>query len=732
MSTDAALASNGPLPLSMTGLVKEMRAIHDHTSHQSFVFLLGAGASVSSGIPAAARLAKNWLEDLHFQDPSAADVPFDKWLAAGRHGIQDLDPNNLAASYPAIYDRRFSTNPDHGYAALTKVMSNAEPGLGYSVLATMLATQRHNTVITTNFDNLIERALLYYTNHTPLTCTHETTAGAFSRGVSRPLIVKCHRDLLLDPHSGQDGTKSLNDKYGAAIRSLLPGKVLIVVGYGGNDGSLMDFFEKLDEDHCSRAVYWCYWKPDGPPTGRAAAWIAKRRGAIVPIDGFDELFYAVRKEFGFPLLDDEMDSLHGKRKAAYRLQAEDIAKRMGEGDAPSPAGTAAEVSATIPGVVGSNAGSVDDKIECSAKDSPRASTNLAIHLDPLAADGDNTVSSWEALLPILEMPAGPDKCAAFEALIKEYPSDPEVLDRYATALREHGQIAEAAKHAAAALALAEFRVPNDSPELSRFLNNLATIQQAQGDLTGARASMARAITIDEKHLTPDHPTFATRYSNLAMIQMEQGDLSSAQVSIERAIAIQAKHFAPDHPAFATSFSNLAMIQKAQGNVQGARSNMERAISIDIKHFGPNHPTFATRYSNLSGLQRAQGDLTGARASMQQAIAIGERHLSTDDPLLATYFSNLAMIQHAQGDLPGARANMERAIAIKLKQFDADSPRLAISYNNLALIAVDEGKIPEAVALWRKAHAIYVKALGPDHKNTTSVAAALRHFDPTWP
>ena len=184
--------------------------------------------------------------------------------------------------------------------------------------------------------------------------------------------------------------------------------------------------------------------------------------------------------------------------------------------------------------------------------------------------------------------------------------------------------------------------------------------------------------------------------------------------------------------FATLLTNLAVIQLAHGELAGARASMERAIGIEEKHFAPDHPTFATRYSNLATIQQAQGDLPGARASIERAIVIAEKNLGAEHPNLATMRSNLAGIQHAQGDLPGARSSMERAIAIEQEHFSPDHLTFATRFNNLAQIAVAEGKIPEAVALWRKAHAICLKALGPDHRYTTSIAAALRHFDPTWP
>lgn len=81
-----------PPEISMRGFVKELRRLDLLPMSQSFVFVLGAGASISSGIPGAQKLADTWLAEMHELDPKYNAIPFHQWMHDGRHGINDLDP----------------------------------------------------------------------------------------------------------------------------------------------------------------------------------------------------------------------------------------------------------------------------------------------------------------------------------------------------------------------------------------------------------------------------------------------------------------------------------------------------------------------------------------------------------------------------------------------------------------------------------------------------------------
>lgn len=189
-----------PQQISQNSLVQLFKDAYD-SENIRFCFLLGAGASVSSGIPTGAALAEKWhgeITGMCFEDELNA------WIAD-----KQINPGNLAESYTAIYAQRFSSNYTAGYEALQKMMSKADPSIGYLILAKILAETRHSFVITTNFDYLVEDALFLVANKRPMVCGHEALANYIRAQSNRPTIVKVHRDLMLEPFNHIDNTHEL-------------------------------------------------------------------------------------------------------------------------------------------------------------------------------------------------------------------------------------------------------------------------------------------------------------------------------------------------------------------------------------------------------------------------------------------------------------------------------------------------------------------------------------------
>src|SRR5262249_53374080 len=145
-----------------------------------------------------------WITTLHRESPDCHRVSETVWASATNLRIQAHDPKDPAASYPSLYRRMFAQDPEHGYAYLEHQMANVDPSYGYSVLGRIIATSRHRVVITVNFDNLVADALSIYSTTYPLVCGHESLAQ-FARVESRrPLVLKVHRDLLLNPLSAEE------------------------------------------------------------------------------------------------------------------------------------------------------------------------------------------------------------------------------------------------------------------------------------------------------------------------------------------------------------------------------------------------------------------------------------------------------------------------------------------------------------------------------------------------
>ncbi|MDC0717066.1 SIR2 family protein [Nannocystis bainbridge] len=309
------------------GLCEQFWDVDRKMHNRRFAFILGAGASVQSGIPTAGTLVRRWLGELH-RRLARADVPLERWATAEALEIAGFSFADLPASYSQVFARRFRQHPDEGYADLEDIMQGKDPSFGYSVLAHILAETRHKLVITTNFDNLVGDALSIFTGTTPLVCGHESLANFVHVEPRRPVVVKIHRDLLMAPMNQAAEIAALQTAWIDPLTRVFRAYTPIVIGYGGNDGSLMGFLNSLPEDAIPGGIFWCYYGPSGPPSPEIRRLVARHRGVLVPVEGFDELMLRLSARLRIPLLDQVIESKARTRVDNYRRRVEELQARL--------------------------------------------------------------------------------------------------------------------------------------------------------------------------------------------------------------------------------------------------------------------------------------------------------------------------------------------------------------------------------------------------------------------
>lgn len=320
------MSNGGAQEWTLDGALEEIAKIHDTMQNRSLAFILGAGASATSGIPTGAELAEKWLQETH-QRECLDGSTFEDWVDSGAPEINDLTPDNAAQFYPQIFGRRFRGDHESGYAELENVMENKEPSLGYSLLAEILQNTRHRVVITTNFDNLVADAIAMQAQSTPLVIAHESLAGFVQPQMRRPLIAKIHRDLLLEPKSDSKGVEKLDSGWTDALQKLFLSYTPVFIGYGGNDGSLMGCLNNIDRADMSGRMFWCY-RTGSSPSKAVEDVILHHDGVKIAIPGFDEFMVRLCprliKDFDITVISRRMEELGNRRAERYRQQAVDL------------------------------------------------------------------------------------------------------------------------------------------------------------------------------------------------------------------------------------------------------------------------------------------------------------------------------------------------------------------------------------------------------------------------
>jgi tetratricopeptide (TPR) repeat protein len=227
--------------LDLDEFVDEIYEDIQKNSDSKYIFFLGAGCSVSSGIKLAKDLAKDWYEELKKQKSK-----FDKFN-------KNKDENSLdfGKFYFEIFETLFPT-PLAQQKEIQKITEGVTPSLGYYVLSEFMQKQQFNTIITTNFDNLIQDALIYSGNKRALVITHQDLAKFIERN-DTPLITKIHGDAHIHPFNNTKDTREIPEELKIAIQGLFINTKLIFIGYKGNDESIANLL-----DDCKRIdqVYW--------------------------------------------------------------------------------------------------------------------------------------------------------------------------------------------------------------------------------------------------------------------------------------------------------------------------------------------------------------------------------------------------------------------------------------------------------------------------------------------
>lgn len=318
---------------TLAGALDEMKRINDTMKDRQFAFILGAGASFTSGIPTGQILAQRWLKDLHLRE-CADGRSLEQWMTGCGVGKDELTWETAAEHYSQIFERRFDGDREAGYAELEAAMEGKTPSFGYSLLAEIIQNTRHKVVVTTNFDNLVVDALAIHAHQSPLVVAHESLAGFVRPQLRRPLVAKIHRDLYLNPINDVAGVSTMEQGWKIALKKLFQYFTPVVVGYGGNDGSLMDMLTGLDPDDIAGRMIWCYREGSRPPE-KVLSMLKKHRGLLVKIQDFDQFMLQLADklvpDFNVAAIAERTGKLGQERADRYRDQAGKLSEWFARG-----------------------------------------------------------------------------------------------------------------------------------------------------------------------------------------------------------------------------------------------------------------------------------------------------------------------------------------------------------------------------------------------------------------
>jgi tetratricopeptide (TPR) repeat protein len=176
------------------------------------------------------------------------------------------------------------------------IIKDATPSFGYVVLANLMAVGRINTVITTNFDDLIYSACSIFTGIRPIVYAYGLLAAEMRFASQHRKILKLHGDYLYSRLKNTNEETAVQDpNMERQLRQTLNEYGLIVVGYSGGDDSLIKVFSDIPREN---DLYWCIRRGE-KPNEAVEKLLREKDGFLIEIDGFDEMMNEIRRVVAF-------------------------------------------------------------------------------------------------------------------------------------------------------------------------------------------------------------------------------------------------------------------------------------------------------------------------------------------------------------------------------------------------------------------------------------------------
>lgn len=272
----------------------------------SHSFLLGAGASISSGIQSAYDCIWEWKKDIYLsKNPNASEyykntknesvrLSIQAWLE-----IQGVYPLFNSEEEYSFYAEKAYPIADDRRKYFQTLIEGCEPYIGYKLLCLLSEFEIVKSVWTTNFDGLVVKSA-YQANLTPIEITLDSVERIFRNQSRKELLsISLHGDYKY--HSLKNTSSELdnqNDVFVNALARYHNDKNLIVIGYSGRDKSLMKALSYAFSQKGSGRLYWCGYGYKIDDNVKELLKIARDNGReafFIPTDGFDKTLLHLAK-----------------------------------------------------------------------------------------------------------------------------------------------------------------------------------------------------------------------------------------------------------------------------------------------------------------------------------------------------------------------------------------------------------------------------------------------------
>jgi hypothetical protein len=235
------------------------------------IFLVGAGCSVTAGIPAAPGVAKHCALKLaraysagQFIDAEANAAL--EWLQKSNRVelVGDLAPKEDGSHWGALYSYFFEfhlKSPNQQREVINEIIDEANDGLNWAhaCLGELVERRYVHTVLTTNFDQLVLQGIIR-TGILPVTADGLEALNRITGRPKRPQVVHLHGSM--HTYNLRNSRAALNEtSQDPGALSMVHGllqqcDLLVVVGYAGGEEGVMALLRDAAKTMPQLVIYW--------------------------------------------------------------------------------------------------------------------------------------------------------------------------------------------------------------------------------------------------------------------------------------------------------------------------------------------------------------------------------------------------------------------------------------------------------------------------------------------
>lgn len=586
-----------------------------------FSFFLGAGASKQSGIPLASEMIRQFKEQIILQSCPAelkTDTEKSDWLAA-------QDWCRADGSDYCKYFEKFEPKEFGRQRHIEDMIKDREPSFGYVVLANLMASNHINTIVTTNFDDLVYSACTTFTGIRPIVYAYGVLAAEMRFTARRTKILKLHGDYLYSKLKNTNSELAEQDPNMARqLRQVLNEYGLIVVGYGGGDASVMKVLSDFPEEN---DLYWCVRRGE-EPNEAVAKLLREKRGFLVEIEGFDEMMNEIR-----PIVEFDVKKMIGsieERRNLIIKQLEKFDPQYSTDILGKIVNAAKEPATNINEDKTINA--LDFAVRAyEAQQAKQLSQAEDLYRKAIAIDPDYSIAHNNLGNVLVGLNRYDEAEATFRKAIELDPNDAYAYSNLGNVLRELKRYDEAEAACRKAIEL--------DPTYPYAYNNLGNVIGNLKRYDEAEAAFRKAIELD--------PDFALPYKNLGYLLRRSKRYSEAEAAFRKAIELD--------PNKSLSYHYLSNILRLVGRDVEALELAEKAQTLD--------PLSSSYLLVLAAIHKKLGHQPESNQYIAQARAL----FQPDE------WYDLACIESISGNTDAAIENLRRAA--QLPTFDREWARI---------------------------------------------------------